>query len=158
MNFSPDVVLYAANVATVITALAVVLALLSFVGEKQQRHREFENLYVQRYWSLLDSMSDAFRLTSQVTESHDLRVADDYLRLCEDQIDIRRMGLVTHKTWSFWGPSILEAIHSAPYEDLLAAAGSSAFPGLRGFMRSGDDPYLSQRCRLRKIWSRINGL
>lgn len=39
------------------TAVAVVSAVLQLVGSRTQRHREFENLYVQRYWQLLDGMS-----------------------------------------------------------------------------------------------------
>lgn len=38
-----------AQFATIVTALAVFLALLQLIHGRAAKHRDFENLYVQRY-------------------------------------------------------------------------------------------------------------
>lgn len=43
-----------AQFATIVTALAVFLALLQLIHGRAAKHRDIENLYVQRYWNLMD--------------------------------------------------------------------------------------------------------
>lgn len=72
-----------ADIATIVTAAAVLVAILSFVGDRSQRHREFESLYVQRYWAIHDRQSADARLGRDAKlRKADRALALDYLRLC----------------------------------------------------------------------------
>lgn len=142
-----------ADIATIATAAAVMVAILSFIGDKSQRHREFESLYVQRYWAIQDRRSVADRLGSRrLRTRRDQAVALDYLRLCEDELEVRKLGLVTNKTWRVWAPSIASALTDSRNQRLLARR-PDEFEHIRVFAVSGQDPYAGNR-----LWAKWNGL
>lgn len=160
MDMSADAIAYWADIATIVTAVAVLIAILTFVGDRQQRHREFENLYVQRYWTVVDRHSNAFQVRGEMRKS-DERVVVDYLRLCEDQIEVRGLGLITHKTWRVWGPSIRAAVQEPRLNSTLDYMPADSFTGLRKFCSDGRDPYFPHgriHSAFRKAWSKVNGL
>jgi hypothetical protein len=45
------------DIATIVTAVGVFVAVLGLRAAQRQRMRQFETLYVQRYWSLMDGLS-----------------------------------------------------------------------------------------------------
>jgi hypothetical protein len=55
-----------ADIGAIVTAVAVVFAVFQVVTARTQRHREFENMYVQRYWQILDRMTDRMYLNNEV--------------------------------------------------------------------------------------------
>lgn len=149
---------YWADFATIVTAFAVVIAVLSFINERNQRHRDFEGLYVQRYWDIQDRHSPRYRLQSRRRLSdHDRALILDYLRLCEDELEIRKLGLVTHKTWKrVWSDAIATGINSPACQKLIKER-----PGEFAYVRKFDvdhrDPYPGSKGWLWP-WSKINGL
>lgn len=144
---------YAQVIIEALTFLAISFAVLQLVGDRTQRHREFENLYVQRYWTILDDMSDAFYLhasqAAQETES-DKRLIVAYLRLCEDEIDIRRQGFVTDRTWAIWADGICTQLEEEPYKRAFKEI-QSDLPSLSRFLVTGSDPLLWSR--VKRWWS-----
>lgn len=143
----------AADIATVVTALAVIVAILSFVGDRSQRHREFESLYVLRYWAIGDRLSPERRLgRPRRLSKKDEALALDYLRLCEDELEIRHLGLVTNKTWQVWAEAIWAGI-SDPVSVRLMAERPEEFEFARRFARERRDPYSGTRW-----WAKWNGL
>lgn len=125
-----------------LTALAIVFAALQFVGSQTQRHREFENLYVQRYWDLLDRMSFELYMneSSRLLSGSDKRVVHAYLRLCEDELDLREQGFITDRTWKVWSSGMLAQLNSDPYASELQNLSLNDLPALRQFLPVGRDP------------------
>lgn len=136
----------ASSIASVVTALAVVFAVGQLRVARQQSHREFENLYVQRYWSLLDRFSEAAVLDDDLSawDRGDKAIALNYMRLCEDQLDMRRLGRITNSSWSFWAPAIRQAMSEPAYHDLRNAY-PNQFHSLRDFLSTGQDPFTKNR-------------
>lgn len=119
-----------ATVVQLLTASAIVFAAWQLLFHSRQMHRDFEMLYVQRYWELMDGRSDSFLLNSEPNEQ-DHRVIRGYLQLCEDEIDLRRLGRVTDNTWSFWASSIVQQCSAPGYREELSVVPATMYPGVR---------------------------
>lgn len=91
-----------ADIGTIFTAVAVVFAVFQVVTARTQRHREFKNLYVQRYRQIFDRMPDRMSLNHEISEPtpDERRLAVAYLRLSEDEGDLRRQGFITNRAWA----------------------------------------------------------
>lgn len=133
---------WVALVVQIVTAVAIVFAVLQFVGGRTQRHREFENLYVKRYWELLDTMSFKLYVNQPMRRlsAGDKRVVHAYLRLCEDELDLRTQGFITDRTWAIWSEGMRAQLRSGPYYSELQKLGPGDLPALRYFLISGRDP------------------
>ncbi|MDO0936371.1 hypothetical protein QQY66_33465 [Streptomyces sp. DG2A-72] len=89
---------------------------------RTQRVRQVEDVYVTRYWSLLDRLStstlrgmDGHTLTPQAEMAIRL-----YFRLSEDEADLRAQGWVSDDTWRDWSGAISSQMHRQPFERLWA--------------------------------------
>jgi hypothetical protein len=105
------------GIGTIATALGVFLALLSFRAARLQRRRQFELVFVQRYWSLMDDLSlDALagRKNSEVTSSDEKAILI-YIRLCEDELELRCAGWISTVTWSIWSKGMLVQLQRWPF-------------------------------------------
>lgn len=98
----------ASTIADIVVALFTVAATVGVFFlfdqvrlQRKQLHRDLENLYVERYWTVLD------RLEATKSGSRERgRAVVAYLGLCEDQCDMRQQDRITDETWANWGPSI----------------------------------------------------
>ena len=117
----------------VATLVAVIVAAWQLLFLSRQMHRDFEALYVQRYWTLMDQRTRGFVLAGAPRRA-DRIVILSYLQLCEDEIDCRRIGRVTDSTWNFWRSAILAQVSEAPYADVLDSLPIDRFPQLRGLL------------------------
>jgi hypothetical protein len=135
------------------TLVAIVFAAWQLLYHSRQMHREFEHLYVDRYWVLMDKRSVDFVVDGKV--SRDERpIVRGYLQLCEDELDLRRLGRITDSTWEFWHGAILDQVGEPIYANELATMGDDIFPLLRELIRTnGEDP-------LKKgwLWRKFHGL
>lgn len=144
-------------IATCVTAAGVLIAVLGLRASQQQRLREFEAFYVQRYWGLMDGLSlPALRGESggRVCPD-DERVVWSYLRLCEDQLELRKAGWISDATWAAWLDGMRQQVRRWPFEPIwhLAAQGPD-FNLLKHTVVGGeDDP-----CKLGWWRRRIVGL
>ncbi|OFU57155.1 hypothetical protein [Corynebacterium sp. HMSC11E11] len=137
-------------------AAIVVTAILGFYALRSSlyiRRREFEDIYVQRYWEINDRLPVEVRLKLMVQESHPFDVADegtrraiwDYLMLCEDEIDLRAHGQVTDETWSIWSDSITGSMKRYPYKQMFEWIESEFDVLDEGRKSAADRPFVNLR-------------
>jgi hypothetical protein len=125
-------------VLQVATLIAVIVAAWQLLFHSRQMHREFEAMYIARYWQLMDRHSTRWILRHRPQRA-DLIVAKDYLQLCEDEIDCRRIGRVTDSTWGFWRDAILSQVGEPAYRYALDAAAPDEYPLTRELVLRGAD-------------------
>lgn len=137
-----------------LTALAIVFAAWQLLFHSRQMHRDFELLYVQRYWELMDRRSAAFALEHEAT-AEDRLVIRAYLQLCEDETDLRGLGRVTDNTWRFWARSIVDQCAAPAYARELEQLDQGTYPILRRLVssRAAYDPLAH-----RWFWRKVHGL
>ncbi|MDP9998292.1 hypothetical protein J2W15_001789 [Pseudarthrobacter sulfonivorans] len=98
-------------------------------------------MYVQRYWQILDRMTDKMYLNHEISEptQDEIRLAVAYLRLSEDELDLRKQGFITDRTWAIWSEGILAQIECPIYADALLRH-RDLLPSLTKFAANGNDP------------------
>lgn len=106
------------DIASVATAIAVIVAAVSLLFQVNQRKMTLAQMYVERYWQIDDAFTEAKEAGASL-EIHQER----YLRLCEDEYEIARLGWVTHSVWQVWHEGIVanldpQTIPSARYRFL----------------------------------------
>jgi hypothetical protein len=97
-----------ADIALFITAAGLIGALFGLRQNYRQRMRQFEEMYVQRYWTIIDRCSLAAMSSnpqSQLTES-DEKAIRAYIRLCEDELEVRAEGWISDNAYRIWALSI----------------------------------------------------
>lgn len=141
------------NIASVVTAVAVIFVVFQLVGDRNSRHREFENLYVQRYWNLTDQLSfDPWSKPLRPSLSErDRGLCRAYLRLCEDEVELRIHGYITDKTWKLWAEGIRAQTGTEPFKEILSIEPADQLRELRKFLRDDEDP-LRRNC-VARWWS-----
>ncbi|MEO8262345.1 MAG: hypothetical protein ABI566_07220 [Pseudolysinimonas sp.] len=122
------------------TALAIVIGAWQLLFHSRQMHRDFESLYVERYWQIMDRRSNDWILKGK-TKPEDETIIRQYLQLCEDEIDLRELGRVSDGTWKFWADAIRMQAGVEPYVSTLRKLGTRAYPSVSRLMREPDwDP------------------
>jgi hypothetical protein len=141
-------------VLQVATLIAVVVAAWQLLFHSRQMHREFEALYIARYWELMDRRSIRWVVAGRHSRP-DIVVAKGYLQLCEDEIDCRRIGRVTDSTWDFWRTAIISQASDPCYRVVLGSTPVGDYPLLRELIRVGPtyDPLPH-----RWLWRKAHGL
>lgn len=144
------------NIASVITSAAIILVLIQLVGERSARHRSFESLYVQRYWTLADRIAKVSTDSSSpdTLNPEVERACIAYLRLCEDQLELRENGHVTDATWTVWSWGMKQELKTPRYVTLLEEQSPTELIQLREFLQHGKDP-LKKRL-LPKWWAGLH--
>jgi hypothetical protein len=127
-----DVWSFALQLATLV---AVLVAARQLVFQSRQMHRDFEALYVQRYWALMDRRSRRFALGGGLSRDDRITVRN-YIQLCEDQIDCRRIGRVTDSTWVFWRGAIADQLQQPAYRTELDELSGETFPRVRELLNN----------------------
>jgi hypothetical protein len=87
------------DVAAIATAIGVLFAAFGLRQARYQRQRIFEDSFVQRYWQIMDRLSCAAlaaEVTSPLSDS-DEHAARSYIRLCEDELELRVYGSIGRK-------------------------------------------------------------
>lgn len=105
------------DIGQLATAVGVFLAWLTLRAARRQRLRQFETIYVQRYWTLMDGLSTdaaAGRRSGGLAES-DEKIARAYIRLCEDELELRREGWISAVTWRIWRDGIAAQMGRWPF-------------------------------------------
>ncbi|MGP5523684.1 hypothetical protein ACTXM3_10360 [Glutamicibacter arilaitensis] len=142
------------------TVVGVILIFFQIVGERSARHREFENMYVQRYWSITERLPSAFVIGRTDYELDELQTIAmrDYVSLCEDELDLRKRGFITDRTWAVWRTGI-SAIGSDPrIREVVDSFGENRLDLLRTMIdhdQSDFDPNTMRR--FSKWWKGLSG-
>lgn len=141
--------LYLQLAASLVTATGVVLAGISLRGSQLQRNRQFEALYIERYWSLIDELAAEVAIGLR----NDLRPEDEhvirrYIQLCEDEVEMYARGWITERTFREWLPGMRAQLREGPYatvwkevaREAEANASARQYTYLREVMSTEDEP------------------
>ncbi|MFD3456756.1 hypothetical protein ACFWVC_31845 [Streptomyces sp. NPDC058691] len=110
-----------------------------------QRVRQVEDVYVARYWTLLDKMSPSTLRGARVEDLDQKAVIRLYFRLSEDEADLRAQGWVSKDTWHIWSSSIHSQLHRQPFEHLWNET-----------LEDSDAGHEYQFTHLRRLWHDSN--
>lgn len=99
-----------ADVALIVTAVGVFAAVFGLRQSNRERLRQFEAMYVQRYWSILDDLSlQVMEGTAGYSPSEaDLKAIRAYMFLCEDELEMRGRGYIADTTYKMWAVAIAD--------------------------------------------------
>ncbi|HUZ56106.1 MAG TPA: hypothetical protein VMU94_26725 [Streptosporangiaceae bacterium] len=96
------------QIALIVTALGVLGVIYSLRQNHRERLRQFEAMYVQRYWSIIDRLSlevltgqDNYTLTDD-----DEKAIRAYFFLCEDELELRAEKCIADHTYRIWADGI----------------------------------------------------
>ena len=153
------------DAGSIATAVGVFLALLSLRAARLQRRRQFEMIYVQRYWALMDGLTVDALAGRQTTspQPQDEKVALAYIGLCEDQLELRGAGWISDETWKIWSSGIqVQLERHLPFKDVWGRVrqhneqlgDDGEFKLLRDYTASWQDPYLALPRRVR-FWRAV---
>lgn len=146
-------------IETIFGTIASIIALATIQATMYIRRREFEDIYVQRFWTIHDRIPTKFRVelqdpnfefSDEDLNEDEKKVLWDYLMLCEDELDLRKQGQVTDETWDVWRPSITGSLNRYPflpmfnYIDRMLAEripneDQRPFQNLRDILKAGED-------------------
>lgn len=110
------------NVISYVMTLSLLFGAMALRASQRQRLRQLEMLYVQRYWALMDKLSLPALRGTPVTavDADDEKVVRAYLRLCEDQLDLRKQGWVSTVTWRLWSAGMEQQFCRWPFNAVWA--------------------------------------
>lgn len=153
------------EISLIVAVIGVLGAFLGFRQVYRGRQRQFEMLYIERYWSILDRLSlDALRGNRPRVESDDdARAAWAYLRLCEDELELRAAGWISDSAYKMWAPGIRIQLRQPLFHDVWADAQAATadsadaqFMHLRTFMSNEAGTY--DPCELGRWRRYLRGL
>jgi hypothetical protein len=109
-----------ADILLVVTAAGVVAAVFGLRQSNRERLRQFEAMYVQRYWQILDQMSlDMLAGTNERPASEaDLKAMRAYLFLCEDELEMRGRGYIADTTFRIWTDAAVAQLQQPAFQKL----------------------------------------
>jgi hypothetical protein len=109
-----------ADIALIVTAAGVLAAVFGLRQSNRERLRQFEAMYVQRYWSILDQLSlDALDMSAPDSVSADDRKAiRAYLFLCEDELEMRGRGYIADSTYTIWSEAAKAQLKQPMFEEV----------------------------------------
>ena len=120
-----------------ITLLAVFAAIWQLFLRSKKMHRDTEMIFIQRYWLIMDRKSPQFVIEGKPTPADELIILQ-YLRLCEAEVDHRRLGKIPRETWIPWQDAMREQLKEPHFAEVLAKT-SPQFPGVRTVLSSPSD-------------------
>lgn len=145
---------------SIATFVAVFFAVSQLIASRVAKHRDFENLYVQRYWNIMDGFADD---PLEAEALGDLDPADQtriksYLQLCEDEIDLRENGFITTKTWGIWSSGMIFQCAQPAFSESLSKLADEKLPSLRRYIAQDiqEDPL--ENGRIYKWWTGIGNV
>lgn len=103
-------------VAVFAAGVALLALISSSVSAARARVKTIEDAYIARYWQILDSFPSLALVAEDGTACSDeeLKAVRLYLRLCEDELELRQLGWVSGETWEQWRPGIRAQLNQWP--------------------------------------------
>jgi hypothetical protein len=97
------------EIALIIAAIGAAGAIFALRQNYRQRMHQIEAMYVQRFWAILDrfSLAAISRLApaGQICET-DEKAIRAYIRLCEDELEVRAEGWIGDTAYKIWRTAI----------------------------------------------------
>lgn len=144
MNAAPLWTDALASWSTFASAIIGLLALAAIVSvgyqlrlQRTQIHRDLENLYIERYWTIMDALANAELATpDERSVRRDIAIRA-YLQLSEDECDLRAADRVTDETWREWRAGIRAQLESPEFRAALDAFPEDRLSNLRKLVVAG---------------------
>jgi hypothetical protein len=101
-----------------LSLFALIISVFGFFGllfslrqTYRARLRQFEEKYVERYWSILDDLSlSALRMSDQEPDASEEKIIRKYLFLCEDELQMRKNGYISDSTYEEWADGMRDQL------------------------------------------------
>jgi hypothetical protein len=110
-----------ANIGLLLTAVGLLGAVLALRQAYRARLRQFEAMFVQRYWDILDRLSlEALRgrpVAADIGEG-DQKAIRAYVRLCEDELELRARGSISDYTYAIWAAGIRDQLKQPMFDQV----------------------------------------
>lgn len=95
-------------------------AILQLGSLRKQRRRSFEDFFVERYWKIMDDLS-LEAVKGEEAEDKPVSRPDEkailaYLRLSEDEWDLRAKGWISTSTWNLWSGGMKDQLVRWPFK------------------------------------------
>ena len=116
------------NAETAAVSGAVIAAAFALWQARVNRVRQVEDVYVRRYWDILDRLPLAVlrgapaRRCGRSADQDVQRAVRLYFRLSEDQADLRAQGWVSDVVWKEWEEAIRTTLSRWPFAGLWRLA------------------------------------
>jgi len=114
-----DVLALATVIGVSAAVIGVFAAVLQLRELGKQRRRDFENLFVQRYWKIMDDLSLEAIEGSEPDGGHvstdDRKSVIAFLRLSEDELDLRAADWIGADTWVMWRAGMATQLRRWPF-------------------------------------------
>ncbi|MEQ4611613.1 hypothetical protein ABMX48_37445 [Streptomyces cavourensis] len=86
------------------------------------RVKTIEDAYIARYWQILERFPSCALVGEEkadgaACDGEELRAVRLYLRLCEDELELRELGWVSTETWEQWRLGIRAQLNQWPVAD-----------------------------------------
>lgn len=86
------------------------------------RVKTIEDAYIARYWQILERFPSSALVGEEkadgaACDGEELRAVRLYLRLCEDELELRELGWVSTETWEQWRLGIRVQLNQWPVAD-----------------------------------------
>jgi hypothetical protein len=106
------------DIALIVTTIGVVGVVIGLRQGYRERLRQFEAMYVQRYWTILDELSlDALRgASSDNIDEGDEKAIRSYILLCEDELELRKDGYIADSTYALWADGMLSQLEQPMFK------------------------------------------
>ncbi|WP_371667362.1 hypothetical protein OG985_06960 [Streptomyces sp. NBC_00289] len=145
--------------------IALLTLITSSASAARARVKTIEDAYIARYWQILDSFPTEALVGIQgptPLPEDAQRAVRLYLRLCEDELELRQLGWVGGRTWDQWRPGIELQLQQWPVADEWnpirdGQRAPSQFELLRRLATTpGYDPYQPTRLgRIARVWRQL---
>lgn len=132
---------WATAIGGIVVIVGGVFAIFQLWLMTRQGHRQFEHLYSQRYWVIMDRLSIEAQLGTSGTRKprrSEQEALFAYVQLCEDEADMYEQGRVTRATWTIWKSGIDAMLSSAQVGHIIDSAPHSRFDTLKRYRAEGD--------------------
>lgn len=154
------------DIALIITALGVLFVLVGLRQSYRERLRQFEAMYIERYWKILDQLSlNAVQGTGPASiNAEDERAIRSYILLCEDELQMRSNGYISDSTYAVWAEGMRCQLRQPMFRTIWQRVKQEAedqqnFPyeNLRSLERE-DDSHGADPLSMRHWQRRLRGL
>lgn len=108
------------EIALIVTARGVLGVMVGLRQNCRERLRQFESMYVQRYWKLLDQLSLEAVKASPAADAgrEDEKAIRNYILLCEDELQMRQNGYISDSTYEVWADGMRDQLSQPMFKKI----------------------------------------
>jgi len=110
------------EIALFLTVLGLLGVMAGLRQSYRERLRQFESMYVQRYWKILDQLSlEAVKASPAAdADREDEKAIRNYILLSEDELQMRRNGYISDSTYAVWADGMRDQLKQPMFKKVWA--------------------------------------